>query len=209
MERRPLVLILVGLLVVAATGGTFLTVRPAQKVFGNSTYAESSTGLRLYVSLNATVFRLGQSVDISVQEYNPLAQSINLSRSNRWPVGGLSLGPCGTLNFPMGFAVYAGYYTSSDIFLGVPLPLFELGTYYCPMFLSNIDYYLFQAESDVGQVFGSCIPNPCLTMPMATYMSIGGFWLTSLYVEFPPGIYTVAVEDEWGTMFLLHFVVTL
>lgn len=180
--RRSSVLILVGLLVVASIAGTLLILKPTQKVLENSAYAESPTGLRLYVSLNATVFRLGQSVNISVREYNPLAQSINLSRSDRWPMRGLTIGPCGTINFPMGIAAYAGYYTSSDIFLGMPLPLYSPGPRFCPMFLSNIDYYIFQPESDATQVFGSCIPNPCLTMPMATYLLIGGFWFTSLYI---------------------------
>ncbi len=208
MGRRPFVLILAGLLVVGTVVGTFLTVKPAQKVIGNSAYTESQTGLRLYVSLNSTVLRIGQSVEISIQEYNPLARPINISTSNKWPVWGLSLGPCGTLNFPMGLVVYAGYYTLFDVFLGIPLPLYSPGRYYCPMFLSDIEYYIFQPESDVTGVFASCIPNPCLTLPMATDISVGGFWVTYLYVKFPPGIYTVAAGDEWGTMALQHFVVT-
>ncbi len=73
------------------------------------------------------------------------------------------------------------------MFLGVPLPPYnpDVG-YNCPMFLSNIDYYNFQSESDKAQVFGTCIPNPCFTIPMASDMPIGGFWLRHLNVQFPP-----------------------
>jgi hypothetical protein len=76
------------------------------------------------------------------------------------------------------------------------------------LFLSYIDYYIFKPESDRAQVFGSCIPNPFLTMPISTDMYVGGFWLAYLYVSFPPGIYTVAAGDEWGNMALVHFAVT-
>jgi hypothetical protein len=208
MARRPLGLILIGLLVVAAIGGLFFMVMQALAEFRSSAHAQSSSGLRLSVTLNSTVLRLGQSVNISIQEFNPRTQPVNISRASKWPLWGLSLGPCGTLNFPVGFAIYAGYYTQSNIFLGIPLRLYTAGTYFCPMLLSNIDYYIFQPESDTAQVFGSCVPNPCLTVPIATDMYFGGVWLTYLYVDFPPGIYTVAAGDEWGTMTLLHFVVT-
>ena len=108
----------------------------------------------------------------------------------------------------MGFAIYAGYYTISSILIAIPLPLYGPGPYMCPMILSNVDYYIFQPESDTAQVFGSCVPNPCLTVPVAMDMYFNGFWLTYLYVDFPPGIYTVAVGDEWGALTLLHFIVT-
>lgn len=204
----PFALLLISLLVVAAIGGTFLIVRLGQTLLGNSAYAESSAGLRLYVSLNSSVLGIGQSVNISIQEYNPLARSVNISSSNRWPASGLSLGPCGTLNFPMGLEVYAGYLTRSNVFLEIPLPLYSPGARFCPMILSYIQYFIFQPETDAVQVFGSCTPNPCITIPMATHLSVGGFWLASIYVNFPPGIYTVAAGDEWGSMVLPHFTVT-
>lgn len=56
-----------------------------------------------------------QGVEIGIQEYNMLPRISELPASNKWPVKGLSLGPCGMLNFPMGLAVFEGHYVLADI----------------------------------------------------------------------------------------------
>ena len=46
--------------------------------------------------------------------------------AKKWPLQGLSLGPCGTLNYPFGVAIFAGYYTSANISTATPLSFMTL-----------------------------------------------------------------------------------
>ena len=129
-----------------------------------------------------------------------------------WPLSGLSLGPCGPLNFPVGVAIIQGYYTSSDVSAGRPLGLYQPGEYSCPAILSEIDAYVFQPSSDRASIVGSCTTEPCFAENMSSTVGARGYWIESLlpsaaFSEFAPGLYTAVGGDEWGTLAVLHFLV--
>ena len=131
---------------------------------------------------------------------------------DNWPVVGLIMGPCGTLNYPMGVALYAGYLTESDISSATPLRLYDpKALYHCPMILSSISSYLFQPNSDNADVYGSCDPNPCFTgFEISAALSLKGYWTdgeSSVFNNFTPGTYTMVGGDEWGSLAVAHFIV--
>src|SRR2546428_13084743 len=106
---------------------------PASYFDSGSTTVKSVDGLALSLLLNSTRIRPGQGISITVQEKNTLSTVNNVSTSAHWPLRGLSVGPCGPLNFPVGVAIIQGYYDSSSVSAGRPLGLYQPGAYYCPM----------------------------------------------------------------------------
>lgn len=209
-----LVIALIALPACGATTETTPTVTPPSSIpplNTSSTTSESVNGLLLSLSLNATTFQPGQEILVVIDEQNTLATVNNVSTSNSWPLKGLSLGPCGTLNYPIGVAIFQGYYTSSNVSSATPLQLYKPGTYHCPMILSEINAYAFQPSSDIASAYGSCDPNPCLTdFEISSEITVTGYWLNGQEAapsNFTPGVYTVVAGDEWGALAVLHFVV--
>src|SRR5712692_9846967 len=117
---------------------------PSYYFDSGSTTVKSVHGLALSLLLNSTRIRPGQGISITVQEKNTLSTLNNVSASTDWPLRGLSVGPCGPLNSPVGVAIIQGYYTLSSVSAGRPLGLYQPGPYYCPMILSGIGSYVFQ-----------------------------------------------------------------
>src|SRR2546428_10313470 len=154
--------------------------RPSSYFDSGSTTVKSVDGLALNLLLNSTRIRPGQGVAITVQEKNTLSSVNNVSASMKWPLSGLSLGPCGPLNFPIGVAIVQGYYTSSDVSAGRPLGLYQPGPYYCPAGLSGISSYVFQPSSDRISIVGSCNPAPCFTENMSSTVGAKGYWVGNL-----------------------------
>ncbi len=209
-----LVIALIGLPACAATTETKPTVTPPISTLPpntSSTTSESVNGLILSLSLNSTTFQPGQEISVVIDEQNTLAAVNNVSASNGWPLRGLSVGPCGTLNYPMGVAIFQGYYTSSNVSSATSLQLYQPGIYHCPMILGGINAYVFQPSSDIASVFGSCDPNPCLTdFKISSEITVTGYWTNgqeATLSNFTPGVYTVVGGDEWGALAVLHFVV--
>src|SRR2546422_3678057 len=136
---------------------------PASYFEDSSTTVKSVDGLALSLLLNSTRIRPGQGISITVQEKNTLSTVNNVSTSAHWPLSGLSVGPCGPLNYPVGVAIFQGYYTSTSVSSRRPLGLYLPGEYSCPAGLSGISAYVFQPSSDRAGIVGSCTPEPCLT----------------------------------------------
>jgi hypothetical protein len=178
----------------------------------NSITSLSVNGLKLSVSLNTTTLQPGQEVSIVVDEQNTLSVSNKVLSSRNWPLNGLILGPCGTLNYPFGVSICQGYYSSANVSVATPLLLYAPGAiYHCPAILSEITAYVFQPSSNVAAILGSCDPNPCSTTEMSAEVTATGYWTgspTAALINFTPGIYTVIAGDEWGTSAVLHFVVS-
>jgi hypothetical protein len=180
---------------------------------------DSSTGLALGLSLNATTIRSGQTVNFSASEFNTLPAMDNVNASNDWPLRGLSLGLCGTVNEPFGMAVFRGYYDKSNISSASQLMLYPPNAMTsCPAIFSVISRYSFYPDSSKAQIWGSCSPEPCQGddlsgPPISASNKINGFWGGIPYFQWispwtlPSGVYTVAAGDEWGQLVLLHFVV--
>jgi len=188
--------------------GTYVNSFPA---LGSAT--TPANGLSLRLSINATTIMSGQTVNVTVGDYNTLRTMENFSVLNSWPLKGLAVGPCGTLNEPFGVAVFRGYYAASSISSAKALQLFAPGIYTCPAILSGITQYSFYPQSSVAQIWGSCSPEPCPFRTNPQSIRVNGFWNTvpivqySYHTELTPGVYTVAAGDEWGQLVLLYFVV--
>lgn len=180
------------------------TVSPPTDLVGT----KSGNGLSLTLSLNSTILQHGQEILVTIDEQNTLAVVNNVSASDNWPVKGLSLGPCGTLNYPVGVAIFQGYYT--NVLSGTPLQLYEPGAYHCPLVLADIKAYAFQPLSDIASIVCSWLSSPCETESMTSQVAATGYWTDSqeaTFSDFTPGVYTVVGGDEWGTLVVLHFVV--
>jgi hypothetical protein len=174
----------------------------------------SINGLALSLSINSTSFVPGQGIAVTIDERNTLAETNNVSAAKDWPLEGLSVGPCGTINYPFGVAVFKGYYTADNISGAVPLKLYDPdAVYHCPLILSEITSYDFQPSSNTADIYGSCEPNPCMTgVRMNSEVEVKGYWDGSpkaQYSDLTPGVYTVAGGDEWGAVVLLYFSVHL
>jgi hypothetical protein len=176
-----------------------------------STSARSAgNGLELTLTLNSSDFPAGQGVAVTVDEVNVMATPNNVSASSDWPVQGLAVGPCGPLNYPVGVEVLSGNYDASNVSSGTALQVYRPGLTTCPMMLSGIGGYLFQASSDNATIFGSCQPSGggCLTEEVSPKVSFSGYYSGNEFASFPIGIYTVVAGDEWGELAILHFAVT-
>jgi hypothetical protein len=179
---------------------------------GNSATSLSPIGLKLSLSLDSTIYQPGQQVTIVIDETNTLSKTNNVSTSNKWPLNGLSVSPCGTLNYPFGVAIFSGYYTSGDISSATPLKLYDpVAMHSCPMILSGIKTYAFQPTSDVAAIFQISDTNPVLTEDMNAEVQAMGYWMGTSIVSltgFATGVYTVVGGDEWGALVVLHFTVS-
>jgi len=172
--------------------------------------------LRFTLSIDTSTLTMGEAVKIEVSEQNTLLLTTNTVASGHdWPITGLSVGPCGVLNFPMGFAIFQGYHLENDLPSTDRLALYSPGVYHCPLILSGIDSYVFAPGSDSASVNGSCSPNPCFTLPMRSGGTFEGYWSggvrflsSATFHSFSPGVYTVVGGDEWGDLGVLHFIVS-
>ena len=215
-----LVIALIGLPACGATTRTTPTVtppRPTPPPNTSSATSESVNGLMLSLSLNSTIFQPGQEISVVIDEWNTLATANKVSASNSWPLRGLSVGPCGTLNYPFGVAIFQGNYTSSNVPSATPLQLWLPVP--CPIDFP-VGYYSFDPLSDTASVFcitaggfGGGEPNPCLTdFKVSSEITVTGYWTWNNGQQptsgnFTPGVYTVVGGDEWGALAALHFVV--
>jgi hypothetical protein len=191
---------------------------PTTVEFGgvNSTSSKSTSGLNLSLALDSTIYQPGQPVSIIVDEINTLLKPNKVSASEKWPVAGLSVEPCGTLNYPFGMVVFKGNYTSAGISSAIPLDLYgPYAKHSCPRILGSIASYVFQPSSDIADIFQTSESDAAITQmkmnsdvePIPT-----GYWVrndTNIYfTDFIPGVYTVVAGDEWGTMVIRHFTVS-
>jgi hypothetical protein len=191
---------------------------PTTVEFGgvNSTSSKSTSGLSLSLSLDSTIYQPGQPISIVVDEINTLLKTNKVSASEKWPVAGLSVEPCGTLNYPFGVVVYKGNYTSADISSAIPLDLYgPYAGHSCPRLLGSIASYVFQPSNDIADIFQTSETNAAITKmkmnsdvePIPT-----GYWVRNytniFFTDFDPGVYTVVAGDEWGTMVVRHFTVS-
>ena len=207
---------LLGILGAGCGNASIETTTPTTIDFNGVTSAssKSANGLNLSLSLDSTTYQPGQQISLVLDEKNTLSITNHVPASQNWPLEGLSLGPCGTLNYPFGMSIFQGYCAAADVAKAVPLMLYNPNTiYHCPMILSEITAYDFQPTSDIAAIFGSCSPNPCAEdVQMNVAVSETGYWTgngpTMTLNHFTPGVYTVVGGDEWGTLLVLHFTVS-
>jgi hypothetical protein len=178
---------------------------------GNSVSNSSPNGLSLSLSLDATIYQPDQGILITVGEQNILSTQNNVPSAYQWPLGGLSLSPCGTNSFPFGVAIFQGNYTAEDVSTATPLVLYnpnELPP--CPA-IPAITAYDFLPSSDLAtEIIDNQFNSQAI--PMDQSVTVTYYWLGSgknvTQHDLEPGIYTVAGGDEWGDLVVVHFTVS-
>jgi hypothetical protein len=185
------------------------TVRQGAIPPGNSESGFSAGGLLLGLQLNSSEVRPGQAVAVTVSERNTLGARNEVEAAQKWGAEGLAVGPCGSLNYPFGFAVFSGNYsTSSGLSSAKAAQLYQPGIYFCPEILAGVDSYVFSPLSDEAEVTCGGTPEPCLTLQMNVTSDVGRSWTGNSSEALSPGVYTVVAGDEWGALLFRHFVVS-
>lgn len=186
------------------------TITPATFDQASATVT-SKEGLKLTMSINSTTYQPGEQVSVTINEKNTLATENDVKAASDWPGQGLSVGPCGTLNYPFGMSILQGYYDTKSVASVTPLRLYDPdATYHCPMILAGITAYDFQPASNTAAITTSS-GSGLSAVDMTAGVKSAGFWSGSpkaTFSNFAPGVYTVVGGDEWGTVVILHFVVS-
>jgi hypothetical protein len=163
--------------------------------------ADSINGLQLRVGFNTTVLFPGESLQVTVNEFNTLTTLNNVSEASRWPIQA-ELGSCPNVYIqPFGIAVYSGRADAQNISQATQLTVFAVKP--CPMFVRLITGYAFQPQSDLAVVLPGAGASP---VPMAANVNISMNY-SGQTQRLPPGTYTLVAADEWGAMAFLYFIV--
>ena len=178
----------------------------------NAAVIQSAHGLSLSLSLDSTTYYTGNGISIIVNETNMLSKTNKVAITEKWPVSGLSVGPCGTYDYPFGVAIFQGNYTAANILSATPLDLYDpILRHSCPLILSDISSYVFQPSSDIADIFQNSESTAALTgeeMNSDVQPIIMGYCNGSTLTDFEPGMYTAVAGDEWGALVVLHFTVS-
>jgi len=171
----------------------------------------SRYGLSLTLSLDSTIYHPGEQITVTIHEKNTLPVENNIHAADRWPVHGLTLTPCGTLNYPFGISILQGYYDAKSVVTISPLRLFDPNAFpLCPIILAAVSYD-FQPWSDIAAIHTDYDSEPW-SINMTARVTSSGFWTgsrpTATFSDFTPGIYTVVGGDEWGALVILHFTIS-
>ena len=204
-------------------GGTFdytesiEIVAPTSAPTSTATAAETTAtavnenGLSLTISIGSATYHPSEQISITIDEKNTLTTGNKLDAAKKWPIAGLNLGPCDTLNYSFGISIMQGNYSATNFASGRQLLLYNPNAIYnCPMMLAGITSYDFQPVSDNAEIYANHDSAP-FPISMTTAVNSTGYWSSgadSTFSNFTPGIYTVVGGDEWGTVVLLHLVVS-
>jgi hypothetical protein len=208
----------VAVIIVVVVASVFVVERGVSTSTETSTSSPNSTstgtppslnGLKLALTLNSSTISSGQGIAATVEDLNTMTTPLNISAAADWPIGGLSTGPCGSLNYPIGIAVLKGNYELANVSSVNALQIYQPGPYACPMILSDIEGFYFQPSSDNATVLGSCQPEAsgCFSETVNSTVTFSGYYSGTTFTPFPAGTYTVVAGDEWGDIVVLHFLV--
>jgi archaellin len=166
---------------------------------GQNASSNSQYGLKLLVNMNATEIGPGQSVQVSLSEFNTLPRVNNATASGDYEVD-VALGSCrNEYDQPFGIAVYAGHVDAQNVSQGQQVNIFPITA--CPMYIRLVTGYEFQPQSDLAVILPSygATPSPLVgsVVISATY--------SSQTTPLSPGTYTVVAADEWGALAFLYF----
>lgn len=208
---RPAAFVFLALLVVALTAASvYFSSPPGEpRQFAHApgiASVDSPKGLDVSLSLNATSIKSGQSVAISVDLTNVEQESNYIGAAGLWAAPGFQDGPCGNVNFPMGYEILEGDQTLSTFKDVSPLMLYTPGIYSCPMILAQVIGYRFEPLSNLVSLYQESSAGPVLTEKANVTVAFSGTWdNTGAFHAFNPGSYTVVAGDEWGDVVLMHF----
>ena len=195
------VFLLTAAAVVATQAGGPTRTNSTTTTASNSASVSSIQGLRLDVGLSTTVLQPGQTLQVSVSEYNSLGTANNVSASKQWPVQ-VALGACPNLDMqPFGIAVYSGHVGAQNLSQATQLRIFPLAP--CPLLMRLVTGYYFQPSSASATVLPSAGGSPS---PMSANVNVSAIY-TEQAKPLPQGAYTLVAADEWGAVAFLYFTV--
>lgn len=157
-----------------------------------------SNGLLLSLSVNSTSVAPGDTLGITVGEYNTHASRDNVSQNSQWLVRG-QLGSCGDGVYPYGVSAYAGRWGAGNVSQATPVRVFPLLP--CPLFIRLVTGYLFQPTSDNATI----LPGTG-SVQMSSQLGVNRDYGSGnpQGQPLPPGTYTIAASDEWGNAAFLY-----
>jgi hypothetical protein len=199
--------------------------------------SNSSLGPELVLIVNPTSIKVGQSINAYVSLFNALPQTVSILPSKEWPFMGVPVAlwpPCYTsgpasikpfFDTPAYAVVLQGNYTAQEL----PSVANVTIAFSCHE-NASIDHIVLEPHSSQGYLTGSGFgPNPGpytlslnfttsgswdllnssrqLNPPVITPTESGGEQMP-IPAPFSPGVYTIAVADEWGQEAVLHITVT-
>jgi hypothetical protein len=209
----------------ATSQTTSLTTNATSNQASGATVSGTATdGLKLSTSMNATELKVGQRLGLSISLSNALPEVNAVNTSANFPFNGVAvqLWPY-CYGVPARIAILQGNYSIQELPAVTNVTL----RFVCTGGGEGISSAVFQPNSDQVDLNG--IPPPYLLS--LNFTTSGSYDLANLsqqdfepvitqpgfgyeptdmprVVSFAPGIYTVAVADEWGGYNILHFEVT-
>jgi hypothetical protein len=176
----------------------------------------SSLGLRLTLSIGQNAISQNEGMSMSVSLVNTLATQNNLTA---FTMGvNASLGPCSKV--PLGVGIFRGNYGVGNVSDVKPLDIFGPGPIDCGA-EGLTPYFSFAPSSDnVTLVYPQVLSgsrNLYSEEGANSTMQFWGYWtdksvvpnaeggVNEAFTSFPPGLYTIAGEDWWGQVTVLHF----
>ena len=192
------------------------------------TSAYSPNGIRLTLWTNSTKLVVGQGLNVTLSVDNTLGNVNSVKPSNDWLIHGVPVAlwpPC-YFGLPAEAAVLPGNFTAQDISSAANVTF----SYMC-MESVGVDHVIFQPNSDQVNLTGTYdVTGENQTLGpfhLSLSFTTRGSWdlqnlsqqlnipiLGEQYpprppasVPFAPGVYTVAVADEWGQVALIHVTV--
>ena len=203
--------------VVSAVAFSMYLVASSSQVFSpGKTFASTTNpalGIELSLAMNATTIASGQAIGIWATVANVLPSPNNVSQASNWPLPASELRP--PISCPPSEGIYSqvfrGYYTTSNISSGgTPLqilpPKLLCIVWTAPYILQPLGFFVHQP---LGQEYSAALSfyyAPEGTFPSSFNNTPPGS-LVSSTLPFPSGVYTVAGDDEWGQLVILHFTV--
>ena len=189
-------------LVVAFLFASYLAfaISPSYQTQGST--VNQRVGLKLSATLNATNLRVGHGIDVVASEINIHPYPNNVTVEGNFPLTQLMYPSCGLL--PVNVGVFPGYYDSGNI-SSAPPPNASMP--YCPEIAFLVHYYVFEPNSSAAMVWGS---GGNYTAQITYSTSLDGCYcgINGSLVPYASGSYTVLVQDEWGSVAILHFKVS-
>ncbi len=186
----------------------------------------SSQGLRLDLAYNTTILNPGQRLNVIVSLFNTLPSVNTVVTSNDWLFKGVPVAlwpPCYYI-MPVQAVVLKGNYTLQDL-----RTVANVTSDIVCMESVSIDHAIFQPSSTKANLTGiydvSDTNQTLGPFLLSANFTTSGYWdLLSNSKElnppvlgplnppptaigFVPGVYTVAIADEWGQAVILHVVV--
>lgn len=164
------------------------------------------------VTDNSKTYQSGQQISIVVDETNIRSKTNKVTASDKWPIDGLTVGQCGTYNYPFGIAILRGEETVKYISTATPLILYNPNIVIqgCVPDILNVNAYNYKPLSDIATLDGEVIKGSA-TFNTSAEIPISGYWAGSpnaVQQNFEPGVYTIVAGDEWGDLVVVHFTVT-